>query len=113
MTVSVMSVLPAFVPPFLASETLDLRGNVEGNRGSALPSEGRGQRFESSWVRQFSATFERGSRNALVLPFESRGYVHDSFPTPDTRRMVETGTGSMRSTGSGLPKAVQNMAPKP
>jgi hypothetical protein len=24
--------------------------------------------------------------------------------TPDTRRMVETGTGSMRSTGSGLPE---------
>jgi hypothetical protein len=37
-----------------------------------VPSEGRGQRFESSWVRQFSAIFENVTATALVLRFGLR-----------------------------------------
>jgi hypothetical protein len=58
MPVSATLVLTAFVPPIFASETPVLRRFREGNRGSVLPSEGRGREFESLWVRQISAIFE-------------------------------------------------------
>jgi hypothetical protein len=72
MTVRATLVLTAFVPPVFASETPVLRAFVEGNMGRLVPSEGRGQRFESSWVRQFSAIFENVTATALVLRFGLR-----------------------------------------
>ena len=58
MSVSVQFASPRYVPPLFALETPELRGCRKGNEGVALPSEGRGQRFESSWVRQtFSKTY--------------------------------------------------------
>lgn len=53
MTVSVSLASPRSVPPLFALETPELHGVCEGNEGVALPSEGRGQRFESSWVRHY------------------------------------------------------------
>jgi hypothetical protein len=47
----------------------------------------------------------RGTNNAVYLASQRNILLRDERrPTPDTRRMVETGTGSMRSTGSGLPE---------
>jgi hypothetical protein len=43
---------PCSVPPIFALKSPVLRGFVEGKRGVALPSEGRGHRFESCRVRQ-------------------------------------------------------------
>jgi hypothetical protein len=63
--VSAMSVSPRYVPPLFALESPVLRGFVEGNRGVALPSEGRGHRFESCRVRQFSAIYFLTSQNVF------------------------------------------------
>jgi hypothetical protein len=95
MTVRATLALTPFVPPDFASETPALRRFREGNRGYVLPSEGRGQRFESSWVRQFSAIFCNVRHGALALPFVSRLFVRRPFtfaaarlsPSPQRREL--------------------------
>lgn len=85
-------VSPSFVPPLFALETPEMRAIVEGMRGSALPSEGRGQRFESSWVRQFSANFKKPSGMSFVLPLALRPDVAVAFRSrswPDRLRAID------------------------
>jgi hypothetical protein len=78
--VSVSLALTAFVP-------VNSRQNCGGNADILslnphlkVPSEGRGQRFESSWVRQFSAIFEKAVPEALALRFVLRREVAATFP---------------------------------
>jgi hypothetical protein len=56
---------PCSVPPIFALKSPVLRGFVEGKRGVALPSEGRGRWFESNRVRQFSAIVARTKRTLV------------------------------------------------
>ena len=52
--------------------------------GLALPSEGKGQRFESSWVRQFSAILSNAELSPVLsnvrATFGCSHGVAESFP---------------------------------
>ena len=53
MTVRVMSALPASIHVMFSPEKRELRDKRTPKADLGKPSEGRGQRFESSWVRHF------------------------------------------------------------
>ena len=119
MSVSVMLASPAFVPPFFAPETPRLLGICEGRDGIALPSEGRGQRFESSWVRHVFRHFCDAVTNACsryrscyaaMLPSRSCGVP--SFAPIEARSDETTKVGSARQGESGISANLNPSPPK-
>jgi hypothetical protein len=65
MTVSVMFVQTAFVPVNSRQNCEGMRAVCYRKRDSLAPSEGRGHRFESCRVRQFSAIYFLTSQNVF------------------------------------------------
>jgi len=73
--VSAMLVQTAFVPVNSRPKSGGYAGICYGEGGSLVPSEGRGQRFESSWVRHFSAIFADATKLLLASPLALRSDV--------------------------------------
>jgi hypothetical protein len=79
MSVSASAVLPRQIHGMFRQFAPALRVNRRGKMHRLVSSEGRGHRFESCRVRQFSAIFEEPSGKALALPFVRRCGVAEAF----------------------------------
>jgi hypothetical protein len=96
--VRVQFVQTAFVPVNSRPVCGEIAGICYEKDGHLVSSEGRGQRFESSWVRHFSAIFADAPKSSFESPLVSRSDVALAFGMCFPFAPIDTRSDKMRSS---------------